>query len=92
MLRRPIQSPSPSVRELARLCLQDGDTATCQQITALAHATIAFVEDVLGICDRFRCGVLASAVDLDAPRSGSDILRKDYASVAFSIPPGGPRP
>jgi hypothetical protein len=73
--------PVAERRELARLCLQHGDIATRQQITALAQAKIAFVEDVLGICDRFRCRVFASAVDRDAPRSGSDILRKDYAYI-----------
>jgi Protein of unknown function (DUF3800) len=73
--------PVAERRELARLCLQHGDTATRWQITALAQAKIAFVEDVLGICDRFRCRVFASAVDRDAPRSGSDILRKDYAYI-----------
>jgi hypothetical protein len=31
------------------------------------------------LCERFRCRVFASAVDREAPRSGSDILRKDYA-------------
>jgi hypothetical protein len=71
--------PVADRRELARLCLQHGGAATREQITALAQAKIAFVEDVLGICDRFRCRVFASAVDREAPRSGSDILRKDYA-------------
>lgn len=71
--------PIADRRELARLCLKHGDTATRDQITALAQAKIAFVEDVLSICERFHCRVFASAVDRDAPRSDSDILRKDYA-------------
>jgi len=68
-------------RELARLCLQHGATATREQLTALAQAKIAFVEDVLGICERFRCRVFASAVDRDAPRSERNFLRKDYAYI-----------
>ncbi len=73
--------PAAERRELARLCLQDGSTATREQLTALAQAKIAFVEDVLGICERFRCRVFASAVDRDAPRSERNFLRKDYAYI-----------
>ena len=68
-------------RELARQCLQHGAAATREQLTALAQAKIAFVEDVLGICERFRCRVFASAVDRDAPRSERNFLRKDYAYI-----------
>jgi Protein of unknown function (DUF3800) len=68
-------------RELARRCLQHGASATREQLTALAQAKIAFVEDVLGICERFHCRVFASAVDRDAPRSERNFLRKDYAYI-----------
>lgn len=50
-------------------------------MTALAQAKIAFVQDVLSICERFRCRVFASAADRDAPRSERDFLRKDYAYI-----------
>ncbi len=71
--------PAAARRELAQGCLQHGSTATREQLTALAQAKIAFVTDVLGICERFRCRVFASVVDRDAPRSRRDFLRKDYA-------------
>ncbi len=74
---RPI--PPARRRQLAHTCLTDGATATREQLTALAQAKIAFVEDVLGICERFRCRVFASVVDREAPRSRTDFLRKDYA-------------
>jgi hypothetical protein len=76
------EPPVPAVRrrELARECLEQGASATREQITALAQAKIAFVKDALDICDRFRCRVFASVIDRDAPRGGSNnILRKDYA-------------
>ena len=43
--------PIPAVqrRALAQACLADGATANREQLTALAQAKIAFVEDVLGI-------------------------------------------
>jgi Protein of unknown function (DUF3800) len=71
--------PVAARRELAQVSLQHGATATREQLTALAQAKIAFVTDVLGICERFRCRVFASVVDRDAPRSRRDFLRKDYA-------------
>jgi len=66
-------------RELARTCLEKGDTATRQQITALAQAKIEFVREVLNLCVRFRCRAIASLVDPGAPRPDHNALRKDYA-------------
>jgi len=71
--------PLEERRELAHLCLQRGPGATREQLTALAQAKIAFVADILGICERSRCRVFASAIDRAAPRSKRDFLRKDYA-------------
>jgi hypothetical protein len=65
---------------LARRCLDDGAAAGRRELTALAQAKIAYVEEALEICARFRCRAFASIVTTDAPRpAASDFLRKDYA-------------
>ncbi len=67
-------------RELAAACLANGAEAGRRQLTALAQAKLAYVEEALEICARFRCRAFASVSPADAPRSaGMDFLRKDYA-------------
>jgi hypothetical protein len=67
-------------RELAAACLANGADAGRWQLTALAQAKLAYVEEALEICARFRCRAFASVIPADAPRSaGMDFLRKDYA-------------
>jgi hypothetical protein len=65
--------------ELARQCLDMGEIATKRQLTALAQAKLAFVDDVLKICSRFRCRMFASIIPTDAPRPDPTHLRKDYS-------------
>jgi len=67
-------------RELAADCLLNGSTAGRSQLTALAQAKLAYVEEALEICARFRCKAFASLIPADAPRpAGGEFLRKDYA-------------
>jgi len=66
-------------RELARDCLENGLEAGRLQITALAQAKLAYVNEVLDICARFRCRAFASII-LQHCRSSlpADLLRRDY--------------
>ena len=65
---------------LAAECLANGAGAGRRQLTALAQAKLAYVEEALEICARFRCRAFASVIPADAPRpSGMEFLRKDYA-------------
>lgn len=67
-------------RELAAACLANGANAGRWQLTALAQAKLAYVEEALEICARFRCRAFASVIPADAPRpAGMEFLRKDYA-------------
>ncbi len=64
---------------LARSCLDDGGSAGPDEQAALAQAKLGFVGDVIELFARFRCTPFASIVNQRAARSGSDLLRKDYA-------------
>lgn len=67
-------------RQLAGSCLENGSNAGRQEITALAQAKIAYVDEVFDICARFRCRVFSSIVTRNAPAPpSSHHLRKDYA-------------
>lgn len=66
-------------RDLARKCLEAGETAERREIIALAQAKLAYVEAALEICARFRCRAFASIVRPDARRPDPTHLRKDYA-------------
>lgn len=67
-------------RRLAKRCLDQGDLAGKRELTALAQAKLAYVNEVFEICSRFRCKVFASIVTKDAPAPpSSGYLRKDYA-------------
>jgi hypothetical protein len=67
-------------RQLAGSCLENGSTAGKREITALAQAKIAYVNEVFDICARFRCKVFASIVTRNAPAPvESNHLRKDYS-------------
>ena len=68
--------------ELARELLEDPQNPTRMRMTALAQAKLAFVQEVLAICARFRCKAFASLVRADAPRVDSrEHLRKDYVTL-----------
>ena len=71
--------PAEERRELARQCLETGETVGRREITALAQAKLAYVQEALDICARFRCRAFASIVPLDAQRPDPTHLRKDYA-------------
>jgi len=75
-------------RRLARACLDRGDehrgdptggNPTMPELTALAQAKLAFVEEVFTLCARYHVSAFASIVPREAPRVGTDFLRKDYA-------------
>ena len=66
-------------RTLARECLTAGHGAGQRQITALAQAKLAFVQDVFELAARYHCRAFASIVDPQAPRPMAEVLRKDYA-------------
>jgi len=71
--------PEEERRQLARRCLESGNTAGKREITALAQAKIAYATEVFDICARFRCRVFASIVTKTAPAPpSSEYLRKDY--------------
>ena len=71
--------PAPERRLAALRCLQDGGRAGMMEITALAQAKLAYVEELLNICGRFRCKAFASIVHKDSPKPSPHHLRKDYA-------------
>lgn len=72
--------PAEERRQFARSCLENGRTAGRQEITALAQAKIAYVNELFEICARFRCRVFASIVTRNAPAPpSSHHLRKDYS-------------
>lgn len=65
---------------LARSVLENPGDPTFRGLAALSQAKLAYVEEVLDICARFRCRALASIVLPGAPRPPTSIhLRKDYA-------------
>jgi hypothetical protein len=75
-------------QRLAKACLDRGDAhrgdpaggnPTKPELTALAQAKLAFVEEVLALCARFHVRAFASIVPQSAPRTEGDFLRKDYA-------------
>lgn len=64
---------------LARAILDDGRGKDARHIKALAMAKLAYAEDLLALCARFRCKAFASIVETDAPGTITDGLRKDYS-------------
>ena len=71
--------PDDERRNLAKQCLENGETATKRQLTALAQAKLAYVRETFTLCSRFRCKVFASIVSPDSPTPSRSHLRKDYA-------------
>jgi hypothetical protein len=59
--------PEEERRQLAKRCLENGDGARRRELSALAQAKIAYVNEVFEICARFRCRVFASIVTKTAP-------------------------
>jgi Protein of unknown function (DUF3800) len=83
VFRKASQLPPIPERErtaLARSCLDSGIAAGKHEITALAQAKLAYVNEVFEICARFKCKAFASIVKKAAPvPPSSENLRKDYA-------------
>lgn len=76
------QLPPFNVEErslLARQCLDEGACAGRRQITALAQAKLAYVQETLEMCAHYRCRVFACIVPKNSPRPEPGHLRKDYA-------------
>ncbi len=71
--------PEQARQVLAKKCLEEGEKAGKYEITALAQAKLAYVQEVLEVCARFRCKTIASIVNRDSPRPKPTHLRKDYA-------------
>src|SRR5579872_4439191 len=69
-------------RTLAKQCLDLGESANKEKITALAQAKLEFVKDVLLACSEYDCQAFASIVPWNAPRPvdlNTSHLRKDYS-------------
>ena len=65
---------------LAKEILDDGATNnSIRHLKSLALAKIAYVSDVFSICESHCCKIFASVVEIDAPPTSLDGLRKDYA-------------
>jgi hypothetical protein len=64
---------------LAKAILDSGaQNGTPRHLKALSLAKIAYVTDVLSICESYDCKIFASIVDPDAPQTAGGGLRKDY--------------
>ena len=64
---------------LAKQCLEDGQSARKENLTALGQAKLAYAKEVFGLCASYRCKVFASITSPSAfyPLI-SGFLRKDY--------------
>lgn len=71
--------PEHERRDLAKKCLEAGDKAGKREITALVQAKLAYVQELIEVCSRFRCKIFASIVPQNSPRPLPTHLRKDYA-------------
>ena len=71
--------PTEERARCAKECLERGDQANLRQITGLAQAKIAYVNELMDTCSRFRCKAFASIVSKESPAPAPDHLRKDYA-------------
>lgn len=79
-LAEQMSAIDPSERTvLARQALDDGESVTRIQLTALAQAKLSYVEQLFKLCHAYRCRVFASIVrDPDKVISDVAMLRKDY--------------
>jgi hypothetical protein len=66
--------------EAAKACLLKGASATQDELTAIAQAKLAYVEQVLALCSKYGCKVFATIL-LDKPERNEltdSYLRRDY--------------
>jgi hypothetical protein len=71
--------PNDERTNLARQILQDGKAVSRENLTALAQAKIAYVEEALDISRKAGAVAFASIAPQNAPRPRGGLLRKDYA-------------
>ncbi len=71
--------PKDQRRVLAKRCLELGEAAGLDEITALAQAKLDYVREALDICSRFNCKAFASIINKNSPEPDRTVLRKDYS-------------
>src|SRR6185437_9507224 len=76
VLNTPVSAEEMPI--LAKKALDDGANSSVREWKALAMVKLAYVNDVFSLCERFKCKVFASVVELNAPGTMSGGLRKDY--------------
>src|SRR5690606_12196765 len=76
--QRKVDIARDDLTTLANSALKHGETATEKQIVAYSRQVIDFVHEVINIAARHSVRVIASVVDIQAPRPEPGILRKDY--------------
>ena len=75
-LARQMEAIAPDLRrEAAKSALDNGAAASRLELTALSQAKLAYVEEVLELCARFRCRFFASVVAQNALRPEPSLLR-----------------
>ncbi|HEX4797258.1 MAG TPA: DUF3800 domain-containing protein [Humisphaera sp.] len=75
---RPVTIAPAERTGLAHGALINGATANERQLVAYSRQVLGFVHEVLNIAARHSVQVIASVVDIKAPRPAPGILRKDY--------------
>ncbi len=71
--------PQKERSDLARECLERGESAGKRQLTALSQAKLAFVAKALELCAEHNVSAFATIVPREAPRPDPGFLRKDYS-------------
>jgi hypothetical protein len=64
-------------REAARSCLEKG-SAGRRELAALAQAKLAYAAEILELCARYRCRLIASIAPRLAVRPSDDALHRDF--------------
>jgi len=75
---RAVAIPAEELPQLANGALAHGATANERELVAYSRQVLAFVHEVLDIAARHSVQIIASVVDIHAPRPPGDSLRKDY--------------
>jgi hypothetical protein len=75
---RPVVIAADDLTALANSALTNGADAGEPELVAYSRQVLSFVHEVLNIAARHSVQVIASVVDIRAPRPQGDVLRKDY--------------
>ncbi|HZK81618.1 MAG TPA: DUF3800 domain-containing protein [Humisphaera sp.] len=75
---RPVTLAANELTQLANGALTHGATANERELVAYSRQVLAFVHEVLDIAARHSVQIIASVVDIGAPRPPAGVLRKDY--------------